>query len=83
MSGFNKMICEAHQLDGAELERHALVSVRNRHSCRECFCCACLHVLNFRERARKCSPFGEPATVRLRADQRRQDRLEGKWNKQN
>lgn len=34
----------ASKLTDAELERHALVSTRNRHVCRQCFCCACVAV---------------------------------------
>ena len=29
----------------SEIERHAMVSIRNRHYCRSCFCCACLDYL--------------------------------------
>lgn len=28
-----------------EVKRHASVSTDNRHSCRNCFCCACVAVL--------------------------------------
>lgn len=34
-----------------ELMRHARVSLDNRHECRECFCCAALHVLRRKVRA--------------------------------
>lgn len=28
-----------------EVQRHARVSLNNRHRCRMCFCCACVEVL--------------------------------------
>ena len=34
----------------AELRRHASVSRDNRHRCEDCFCCACLKVLERYER---------------------------------
>jgi hypothetical protein len=36
------MLAEAENLPVTEALRHALVSLRNNHRCRECFCCACL-----------------------------------------
>jgi hypothetical protein len=35
---------QALALELAELARHASVSTSNRHSCRDCFCCACVEV---------------------------------------
>lgn len=36
---------QANTLPIAEVARHASVSTSNRHSCRNCFCCAALAVL--------------------------------------
>ena len=41
---FEDQKAEARKLSDAELARHALVSKRNRHSCRMCFTCACVEV---------------------------------------
>lgn len=38
----------ARKLDDDELQRHASVSVNNRHQCEECFCCAAFAVLGER-----------------------------------
>jgi hypothetical protein len=35
-------------LPNDELRRHGSVSTSNRHSCRDCFCCACVEVLQER-----------------------------------
>lgn len=44
-------LSEASLLATPELERHALVSTRNRHRCRQCFCCAALTILERRKAA--------------------------------
>lgn len=77
-SFWNVQIQHAHELDSEELERHALVSINNRHECRECFCCACLHVLNWRERSRKRNPHWDltPATNRIWRQIKRDERRE-------
>jgi hypothetical protein len=36
---------QAATLPDKDLRRHASVSAGNRHSCRDCFCCAALEVL--------------------------------------
>ena len=33
-----------YKVDRREVRRHALVSIDNRHKCRECFTCACVEV---------------------------------------
>lgn len=38
-------LTSAAQLSPADLKRHAGVSTNNRHTCRDCFCCACAEVL--------------------------------------
>ena len=38
-------IKEAKQLPETDLRRHASVSRNNNHRCVECYCCACLTVL--------------------------------------
>jgi len=42
------MVSKARALPVDELKNHAFVSLRNRHSCRECFTCACAYVLSER-----------------------------------
>lgn len=42
---------DAEKLEDSELRRHAGVSTANRHSCRECFCCAAAEVLTERRKA--------------------------------
>jgi len=42
---FNSWKVEARRLTPEELVRHASVSIDNRHKCQECFCCACVEVL--------------------------------------
>lgn len=37
-------LTNAQALDDKELARHASVSTSNRHSCRDCFTCACEQV---------------------------------------
>ena len=39
---------QAYSLPVAEVQRHAGVSTDNRHSCRDCFCCACVELLDER-----------------------------------
>lgn len=77
---FDVQIQHAHEIDSEELDRHALVSIRNHCTCRECFCCAALHVLNFRERAGVNNPLwnNEPATRRLVLHDRKTEREEAK-----
>ncbi len=36
---------QAYALPVAEMRRHAAVSTDNRHACVDCFCCACVAVL--------------------------------------
>ncbi len=43
---------QAARLPLSDLARHAGVSLDNRHTCRECFCCAAVEVL--REQRGKC-----------------------------
>jgi hypothetical protein len=33
----------------ADLRRHASVSLNNRHTCKDCFCCACVEIIKRRE----------------------------------
>lgn len=37
---------QANTLPILDLQRHASVSKTNRHSCRQCFCCACMELLS-------------------------------------
>ncbi len=37
---------QANTLPIIDLQRHAAVSKDNRHSCHDCFCCACVEMLN-------------------------------------
>lgn len=39
-----EQLSEARKLDDAELARHALVSLRHRCHCDQCFCCAAVAV---------------------------------------
>lgn len=44
-SRWTSMLAEAEALPIEEVKRHALVSLRNNHRCRECFTCACATAL--------------------------------------
>lgn len=44
MPTWKEQITEAQKLSDDELKRHASVSIDNKHSCRECFTCACVVV---------------------------------------
>lgn len=46
---WNNQISEARKLPDADLQRHASVSTNNRHSCQDCFCCACVAVMRERK----------------------------------
>lgn len=48
-----RMLEQARKLDWAELRRHSLVSLRNNHSCVECFTCSCVAVREEQAKARK------------------------------
>lgn len=42
---WENQLWHARQLPTEELKRHAAVSIDNRHRCTDCFCCACVAVL--------------------------------------
>lgn len=44
---------QANTLPISDLQRYAGVSTSNRHSCRECFCCACAELLKEKRQAAK------------------------------
>jgi hypothetical protein len=48
---WENQIAFARNKTNEELKPHALVSIRNRHKCQTCYCCAALAVLD--ERAEK------------------------------
>jgi len=52
---FRKMLNEAENLNQAELERHALVSTANNHTCESCFTCACEQIRQEHEKNDDCS----------------------------
>ena len=41
------------KMSNAEISRHAGVSQRNNHYCKDCFCCACLDELKRRQKKAK------------------------------
>ena len=49
---------QAKTLSDKEVKRHASVSLDNRHSCVDCFTCACVHEVERRSRLRRKSTFG-------------------------
>lgn len=49
---WQEMLRSARALPLREIQRHALVSIRNRHSCRSCFTCACAVTLRQLDEAR-------------------------------
>ena len=47
---WSNMLIAARRLSTEDVRRHASVSTGNRHTCRECFTCACVVVLQERTR---------------------------------
>ena len=59
-SEWRKLFDQANELDDREVERHAWVSIHNRHRCEQCFTCACREVLRQRARRKRGEAFISP-----------------------